>query len=91
MKPRISESWRTLSRRTGLPGSSSSSMTLMKEQPSKSSRANHSPKTSKIASSRCAGVAARLSTVSCSQPRVQRSSRSSRKARMRSSLEAKLR
>ncbi len=29
----------------------------MNEQPSKSSRANHSPKTSKIPSSRCAGVA----------------------------------
>ena len=38
----------------------------MNEQPSKSSRANHSPKTSKIASRRCAGVAARRSTVSCS-------------------------
>ena len=56
MKPRISESWRTLSRRTGLPGSSISSITLMNEQPSKSSRANHSPKMSKIASRRCAGV-----------------------------------
>ena len=36
-----------------------SSITLMNEQPSKSSRANHSPKTSKIASSRSRGSSAR--------------------------------
>ena len=54
----------------------SSSITLMNEQPSKSVRANHSPKTSKIASSRSRGLRARRSTSACSQPRVQRSSRS---------------
>ena len=63
----------------------------MNEQPSKSSRANHSPKTSKIASSRPAGVSARASASDCSQARVQRSSRRWRKARISSSFDAKLR
>ena len=47
----------TLATRPGSSRSVSSSITLMNEQPSKSGRANHSPKTSKIASSRAAGVA----------------------------------
>ena len=63
----------------------------MNEQPSKSGSANHSPKTSKIASSRAAGSLARRSTSACSQPRVQRSSRAARKATISSSLDAKLR
>ena len=63
----------------------------MNEQPSKSGSANHSPKTSKMASSRAAGVSARRSTSACSQPRVQRSSRAARKATISSSFEAKFR
>ena len=58
---RMRASWSALARCTGLPGSAVSSSTLMNEQPSKSSRRNHSSKTSKIASSRSAGSAARRS------------------------------
>ena len=63
----------------------------MNVQPSKSSRANHSSNTSKIASRRAAGVSARCYTSVQSQARVQRSSRISRKASARSSFDGKLR
>ena len=60
-------------------------------QPSKSSRANHSEKISKIISSCSAGVSARLLISACTQPFVQRSSRSAKNASARSFLEEKFR
>ena len=79
-------------RAPGPRGRSSSSITLMNEQPSKSARANHSPKTSKIASSRAARrrppgarprpAASRASSAPRARPR---------NATISSSLEAKLR
>ena len=81
----------TQASRTGWPASGSSSITLMNEQPSNPSTANHSPNVSKIASSLPPGVCARCSTAAWSQACVHSSSRRSRNARISSSLEAKLR
>ena len=82
----MTQAWRTGSSRL-----SNSSSDVMNAQPSKSSRSNHSPKSSKIASSCPAGVSERLSASACTQPFVQRSSRSVRNASARSFLDAKLR
>ena len=74
-----------------LSESLNSSSTLMNEQPSKSSRWNHSPNTSKMASRRSAPPSARRITSATSHSRVQRSARASRKASTSSSLDWKLR
>ena len=80
-----------LATRTTCSASSISSSVVTNEQPSKSSRSNHSPKTSKMASSVVAGLDPRSSASACSHSRVQRCSRRSRKARISSSLDAKFR
>ncbi len=63
----------------------------MNEQPSKSSFANHSPKTSKIASIRSAAVSPRRVASARSHSFVQRRSRSWRKVSTSASLEGKCR
>ena len=82
----VTQAWRT-----GSSWLSNSSSEVMNAQPSKSSRANHSVKISKIVSSCRTGVSARRSTSACTQPFVQRSSRCARNASARSFFDAKLR